>query len=479
MKILFSPVGTTDPIRDSFDGPMLHIARHYRPDSIWLFLSAEMVKKDELDNRYEKSIRKILPNCDIRKLKHFEITNPSDFDAYLKLFPEIILNIKAEYENAEIIANVSSGTTQMTASVCLEVLNESLPIRPIQVLTPTNKSNINVKYTNDYSDFDGIWENNLDNLEEAENRCVEPPILSFKLTKIKSQIASLVNNYEYKAALELANLYKEHFDKELINILNHANLRIAFHFREAEEYIDKDSKEFYPIITSPMYDLFEALCIMKVLQKKGEINSMIVKISPFLSKLAEEYIVRQVKYSNLPKLFDLYKGNKLVRNRARLSIADYKGCRKKISREKVIKVDRLLFEYLDNQYRGFRDSDVGFDNLVKIIEYNILNIEDKSSERYKKLSKDLIDFLDMTIVEKNLRHPLAHKLEAFDDEDIKIICSESDKIRNKIKNSKDIVNIMDRLFRNTYEGVECKTSFIYSIINKRITSLLRCNQETH
>lgn len=455
MIVLFSPIGTTDPIRDSFDGPMLHIARHYKPNSIWLFMSEEIVKKDEKDNRYEKAIQQILPHCEIRKIKHPEITNPADFDAYLRLFPQIIRDIKEEYKDADIIANVSSGTTQMKASVCLEVLNESILIRPIQVLTPSNKSNIDVKYTNDFSDFDSVWDNNLDNLLEAENRCIEPPILSFKITKIKSQITSLINNYEYKAALELANLYKEHFNTELIKLLSHATLRIGFHFREAEDYIDKSSKELYPITTSPIYDLYEALCIMKVLQLKSEINNLIVKISPFITKLTEEYIIQNLKYRDFSKLYTLFRDG-----------------RKKLNREKIRQTDENLLLYLDSQYGNFRDSDMGFDNLIKIIEYVTYNMEDKSSEKYIRASNNLVDFQDLRVVEELIRNPLAHKLEAFDDEDIRTVCSESKKLQNKIRNSKDIVNIMERLFKSTYGDLVANKGFVYSIINEKIIGLL-------
>ena len=37
--ILFSPVGTADPITALGDGPMLHIVRHYQPSVVVLFLS--------------------------------------------------------------------------------------------------------------------------------------------------------------------------------------------------------------------------------------------------------------------------------------------------------------------------------------------------------------------------------------------------------------------------------------------------------
>ena len=41
-RILFSCVGSTDPVRGLRDGSMLHIMRHYRPDKVVLYLSAEI-----------------------------------------------------------------------------------------------------------------------------------------------------------------------------------------------------------------------------------------------------------------------------------------------------------------------------------------------------------------------------------------------------------------------------------------------------
>lgn len=43
-RILFSPIGTTDPIKNYRDGSMLHICRKYKPDKVYLYLSAEMME---------------------------------------------------------------------------------------------------------------------------------------------------------------------------------------------------------------------------------------------------------------------------------------------------------------------------------------------------------------------------------------------------------------------------------------------------
>lgn len=45
-KILFSPVGGTDPIKYFKDGLMLHICRHYQPDVVYLYLSHEWIKRE-------------------------------------------------------------------------------------------------------------------------------------------------------------------------------------------------------------------------------------------------------------------------------------------------------------------------------------------------------------------------------------------------------------------------------------------------
>ena len=50
-KILFSPIGGTDPISNFRDGAMLHICRIYKPDIVYLYLSKEMCEFQEKDDR--------------------------------------------------------------------------------------------------------------------------------------------------------------------------------------------------------------------------------------------------------------------------------------------------------------------------------------------------------------------------------------------------------------------------------------------
>ena len=60
--ILFSPVGTHDPIGISKDktkiseGSMLHIIRHYKPEIVYLYVAKEVNKTD---NRYKRAIENL------------------------------------------------------------------------------------------------------------------------------------------------------------------------------------------------------------------------------------------------------------------------------------------------------------------------------------------------------------------------------------------------------------------------------------
>ena len=54
MSILYTPAGDTDPIRDCYDGAMLHIIRTHRPQYVRIFLSAEMSAKEKNGSLYNE-----------------------------------------------------------------------------------------------------------------------------------------------------------------------------------------------------------------------------------------------------------------------------------------------------------------------------------------------------------------------------------------------------------------------------------------
>lgn len=66
-KILFTPIGGTDPIRGSYDGAFIHISRVVKPDKVYMYLSKEMVEKEEADHRYTKTLELLSKHIEINK----------------------------------------------------------------------------------------------------------------------------------------------------------------------------------------------------------------------------------------------------------------------------------------------------------------------------------------------------------------------------------------------------------------------------
>ena len=94
-KILFTPVGGTDPISatNCFDGAILHICRHYQPDKVIMYMSKEMLVNQEKDDRYRYCLNKLceLQNrkmeCEI--IERRELTNVHEFDFYYEDFQKM------------------------------------------------------------------------------------------------------------------------------------------------------------------------------------------------------------------------------------------------------------------------------------------------------------------------------------------------------------------------------------------------------
>ena len=94
MKILFSPVGNTDPISENnlYDGAMLHICRHYDIDKVYMYMSEQIFEKEKADHRFTKIIEKLSERCLIADLfgcegNSFDCDDPFDSNQNRKRIP--------------------------------------------------------------------------------------------------------------------------------------------------------------------------------------------------------------------------------------------------------------------------------------------------------------------------------------------------------------------------------------------------------
>lgn len=210
MKILFSPIGTADPLTTLGDGPMLHIVRHYQPDKVILFLSPKMAGYQDKDGRYTDAIERL---CDLTGQAEPTIgfvrsprPDVHHFDAYIADFESEMKKLRKEYKSSAILVNVSSGTPAMEqALVALGAFGE-YDITLLQVATPRKDTNESCDRENqDDYDFEALWELYSDNeIEGEQSRIEEVALPSFKDRIVRENILSLIDAYDYEAASVLA-----------------------------------------------------------------------------------------------------------------------------------------------------------------------------------------------------------------------------------------------------------------------------------
>lgn len=211
MSILFSPVGTADPVTVLGDGPMIHLVRHKLPKLVVLYLSPEMNRHEQADGRYTKAINHLANALqrDAPQVRTIvsEFEEVYRFDHYIDEFERALGGLAAEYPDDLLLVNVSSGTPAMEQALVALGAFGRISSQLLQVLTP--RSGVNKKGDRedpDSYDCDSMME--LSDLAEAErgyeSRIVEVRSPSFYDRVVRENIASLVDNYEYFAAYELA-----------------------------------------------------------------------------------------------------------------------------------------------------------------------------------------------------------------------------------------------------------------------------------
>ena len=298
MRILYTPVGDTDPIRGCYDGGMLHIVRHYNPDMAVLVLSKDMEQKEASDSRFSKALKHVKADLDI-KLVYTGLEDVHRIDT-LQPFVDHFYELLSEYPDAEILINLSSGTPQMKLIMSyLSVEHDA--VRGIQVDSPQGSSNRSEPAVNDDEDIEIVIENNFDDQEDTENRCHEPQMGYIKRNNLKQSLHTLINSYKYKEAISLYHGYKRTFKDgvviDVLPFLEHAQLRLGLDYDGALQ----KSRKVGPINLSSIFTdkvlrkLHEFLMLMEVRLKQGQIEDFILKTTPFMYELMRYYFTKEFR----------------------------------------------------------------------------------------------------------------------------------------------------------------------------------------
>lgn len=298
-KILFTPVGGTDPISSTncYDGAILHICRHYKPDKVIMYMSKEMLENQEKDDRYRYCLDKL---CDLQKrtmsyeiIEKNELTKVHEFDFYYEDFQKCIRDIyQTMDESDQLFLNVSSGTPAMKSGLLVLQTMEEYPAKLIQVSTPEKR--INEHHHKDY-DVVTLWELDEDNQPDVHNRCREITCPSLQKLKKEEVIKKHIMSYDYRAALTVVNTMKAEDTQNYKNYLELAEKRLLLDISEVDKIAKKINFDCIPVKSSSERMLFEyALCMMIKL-KKGEYVDFIRAITPILVDLFELVLKVQCK----------------------------------------------------------------------------------------------------------------------------------------------------------------------------------------
>lgn len=300
MKLLFSPLGGTDPISNTnmYDGAMLHIVRHYRIDKVYLYMSREIIQYQEADERYTYCLKKLgeLQNREIQYelIRRPELIEVQDFEIFYREFKEEIDKIRKEMgEDDELILNLSSGTPAMKSwLLVIRTMNE-LSCKAVQVVTPDRA--MNEHRHKDYQ-VKELWELDPDNEEGAENRCREVPCPSLSRVRQEVNIRKLIREYDYHAARELAAELKDH-EKPYMKLIRVAEERELLDMDAVEKELETNHlKELYrlPIREGEKRDIFEYALVMQIRLRRGEYADFIRAISPILYRLYKRIMKKKL-----------------------------------------------------------------------------------------------------------------------------------------------------------------------------------------
>jgi len=421
-EVLFSTLGMTDPIRNDYDGPFLHILRHYKPQKAYLFMTKRICEQADLDNRYRRHASALCKSegffCELIELRYAEIDNPSEYEIFYSVFLEIINKIHTDNPGCTILINLSSGTPQMKSAAQLLSLTTTFPVTAIQVTTPNEGEN----YGQPNYNVEEAWLNNIDNDPELErkNRSKQVDSINLRYLFLREAAISNIEAYNYLAALDILQSVEDFVPGQAMSLLKAARHRKNMVLVEAGREAKLAGYDLFPVQSSDARDLFEYLLLLRVQQKCGQLMDFVRGISPALTKLFEAFLTVKCQI-HIKEDFcvETPRGSgfwKLKRGKLEANAPD-------------------LLIYYDRAFNFFKDSAISCANLLPMIEFEC-GPEGRHTDSIILERSRL-----MRSVEEKIRNPAAHNIKAIKEEEFK---------REAGLSSKKLLEYMQWMFKYIY-----------------------------
>ncbi|MCK1241785.1 type III-A CRISPR-associated CARF protein Csm6 [Streptococcus uberis] len=403
-----SAVGTTDPIRNFYDGPLLHIARVYKPDKIILIFSEELLSKKDRIITALLSIENYRPEIEIEET----ILSNDEVFIFDKMF-NVISNIVSKYtqDDLELILNLSSGTPQIISALFAINRINDYNVKAVQVSTPVSSSNENIQYENQ-EDIDTLIETNEDNKPDFVDRTIEDTSEKFSQALLKRNLRNLIEKYDYQAVRDILITTKNMQNrKKLLNILEDVvkNIQTQSIPSELQQSNLKDNE----------MKALSAYLLIDLQRKRGNIAECLIRIKSLTEFIIEDYL-----------------------NKCYPDIIQYDDDNKPYPSE-------LIDKYLADQFKQLYPNRQYRKNYLSLPSYiDILRKYDET---------EILKFVNKVKEINKTRNLVAHSLNSFEPSEIK-------KLNNAMRAIKDLLNYTYKLDKKYFK--------FFETLNKRLLELL-------
>lgn len=429
--VLFSPVGGTDPISNCRDGAILHICRRYKPDCVMLYLSEEMLKYHDMDDRYRSTLRLLEAelgfHMEILEEKRPKLSDPHLFDTFYGDFEGCIHRLQDRYPDHQLLLNLSSGTPAMKGALAVLTQIIDLNVQGIQVYSPRRRHNGERESLDDY-DIELSWECNDDrDAEKYIDRCLELQQENLRAKLMRETLIAHIKAYDYPAAVHVGKEMGALLPYEAMELLNAALLRSQVRWREIKQPLQSDLIER---MNGREQDIFEYILSLILHQKRGELGGFLRGLTPALYALSV-YALKKATKIDLEAACDKH---------GRLVIAS-------IPADAQNRLDRL-YGCFDSKY-------INSDMCIKLLEDM-----DPEHPYVAPLSQ-------LRAIEINVRNIAAHTLQPITEELIKKGCASISSVSVNAWNSGEIAKLLKKCTETIFDRTNLRWNS-YELMNEKI-----------
>lgn len=397
--VLYSGIGTTDPIRGMHDGGLMHIMRFFRPEKVYLFLTAEMVRRDRKDHRIGKTFDYIRDHWDgyAPQVIRFEapIEDPSDMDALLDPMESLLEQAARENPSHEILLNLSSGTPQMQIILAQMAVDLRYRTLGIQIKSPERQSSSAPRTNRDDFSVDDALELNLDEEPDVVNRCCVPKMMAIRREAARNQLLALVDQRNYAAIAQMGSQLPAPYPM----LARHLDHRSNFRLKEAEEAaaglggmkLHAGRGE----LPYRVYEMVEFFVVLKHLVHLKRYTDFVLRVNPFLIELQMALIREKLEERGI----------------AEQELFPVVDRRKKISPEAIGRLLPGLLAHMEAGFNGpLKEADLSIKALNLMLEF--FGADPSVVEQMAGCEK----------VNFRLRNPSAHDLFTVTNQDTVRVC---------------------------------------------------------